>query len=145
MKRKMRWGLFFGLGLPAFLLLVGLLVFLSTMKGSAPYVFMKDARQDGYWAPIISGDPVVSRFYVIDRPFAIVLNDATKELTEVKGWKRLNIDGTGEVILSNSYVDVLITPLANGTSVVIKRDADKSEELIGTFYESIPERFESWR
>jgi hypothetical protein len=115
------------------------------MKGSAPYVFMKDARQDGYWAPIIDGSPQVSRFCVVDRPVSSVLEEATLELSEAKGWQKVSNVTTEEVTFSNGPRWVLISRFGDKTSVVVSGHANKTEELIGTVYESFPERFESWR
>ncbi len=140
-------------------LVLGAMAFVfSVVKEDAPYEFMRGARQDGFWAPIISGSATVSRFYTIDRATDEVVRDAQKELTSERGWKAERAKGV-ERAWSFEYGDrkgfhmtpeamVWIEPIVGTkgkTSVIVCRDPTKVEEIIGTTYEWFPERYEDWR
>jgi hypothetical protein len=158
MKRRGKKVLLVCVGTVLGLVLAALAFVFSVVKEEAPYEFMRGAKQDGFWAPILSGWPEVNRFYVIERPTDQVVRDALKELTRERGWKsqrEKGVDGAWSFEFGDrkafhvpAEASVWIEPIAGSkgnTSVVVMRDSTKVEEIIGTTYEWFPERYADWR
>jgi hypothetical protein len=117
----------------------------SVVKEDAPYEFMRGARQDGFYAPIMNGSPEVNRSYLIERDFKTVVEEGRAELASGRGWKENAFIG---VTFYDGEQACWIMPVVGDptrTSVVVVRDATKVEEILGTVYESIPERHADWR
>lgn len=120
----------------------------SKVMESASFEFMREARQDGFWAPIISGNPEVDRFYFIESDFEGVVRAARLELSLDLGWKEEAWPEGNIALFTDGLASVWIEPMSvmgHATSVSIRRDATKPEEILGTTFEWIPDRYAEFR
>ncbi len=131
----------------------------SVVKEDAPYTFMQDANQDGFQAYVAGWGAEVSRFYTVDKDVDEVVGEAHLELTAEQGWSvQQGIASNGEIWIFTvgavnsrwrpaSFTSVVIEPLqgSSSTSVTVHTNATKAEEIIGTKFKSIPDRYADMR
>ena len=124
------------------LVLISLLYARSIVMESPSYSSMRGARQDGFHAPIMGGSPLVRRYYTLDRPLEVTLQEVRLELA-TRGWTEVKAKGYGMWFFGDQEVGVLITPIAGQSekaSVRIEMDSSFPEEILGTLFKWIPDR-----
>ena len=128
----------------------------SIVFESERFKFICGTCQDGFWAPIIAGSPEVNRFYFVEGTLHDVLRRARLELTTANGWKDHGAEdlhwyfsfGNREGFHIAPIQSIIISPIPGRsveTSIWVSQDATKPEEILGTIWQWIPDRFADFR